>query len=133
MLFRSAKNRTGSIRQQIEICRQFINWTEEANETRRLTDLEKRTKAVIKHRFTQLAEWEKEMWKQRAKMKWEVEGDKNTRFFHMYASRSKAGNVIGGIQKDGQIYTDQRRKAEILREYYINLMGTNQEVEEEID
>lgn len=128
-----AKNRTGSIKQQNEICRQFINWTEEANETRRLTDLEKRTKAIIKHRFTQLAEWEEEMWKQRAKMKWEVEGDKNTRFFHMYASRSKAGNAIGGIQKDGQIYTDQRRKAEILREYYINLMGTNQEVEEEID
>lgn len=95
--------------------------------------MEKRIKAVIKQRYTQLAVWEEDLWRQRAKTKWEVEGDKNTRFFHMYASGSKAGNTIGGIEKEGHIHKDQRKKAEIFREFYMQLMGTAKEEDYCID
>lgn len=55
------------------------------------------------------------------------------RYFHMYASRSKAGRKIGRIERGGQIHKDQRTKAQIFRQFYIELMGTKHDEEYNID
>lgn len=127
------KSKVGNIRAQTKVCRQFIAWIEEVQEIRQPTNLEKNVKATIKLRFTQLAVLEEDLWRQRAKTKWELEGDKNTRYFHMYASRSKAANTIGGIERGGQIHRDQRTKAQVFRQFYIELMGTKQDEEYDIN
>ena len=51
----------------------------------------------------ELAEWthrEEVMWRQRAKNNYLTEGDKNTRFFHLNASRRRSNNFISGIKDE---------------------------------
>lgn len=44
--------------------------------------------------------------KQRAKIKWEVDGDENTRFFHGYVNNRNRKNHIHGIMANGSWTTD---------------------------
>lgn len=128
-----AKSNVGSIKKQIKVCRQFIGWIDEAQERRALTQLERRTVAIIKKRFHNLAIMEEDMWKQRAKAKWEAQGDKNTRLFHAYASVSKERNNIGEIQINGHTHADQKAKAAIFRDFYKALMGTKVQGNTQLD
>lgn len=50
---------------------------------------------------------EKKYWKQRAKVNWLKIGDKNTSFFHRFASQRRRVNRIRGLQRrDGSLATD---------------------------
>ena len=96
-------------------------------ELRQISDLEKFVKALIKNRYTELAVLEEQMWKQRAKVKWELEGDKNTKFYHAYASARRRNNFIGPIQHNGTLCATQKMKADAFFEFYVNLMGKEQQ------
>lgn len=50
-----ARDRVGNIKAQINYCRQFLGWIERQQEHRAIADLEKRVKALIKRRFTELS------------------------------------------------------------------------------
>lgn len=117
----------GKLKSQIKVCRDFIGWVEEAQERRELTDREKRVKALIKKRYTSLAVYQEDMWRQRAKLRWELQGDQSTKFFHAYASSNKNRNNIGGIEQGGRLHTNQRDKARIFREFYMDLMGKEEQ------
>ena len=100
MLFRSvwAKEKVGHIKKQIKACREYMGWTDRVREVRNLTELEKFINCIIKKRYTDLAVLEEELWKQRAKLRWNKEGDKNTHYFHAVASTSKRTNDISQIR-----------------------------------
>ncbi|XP_078169794.1 uncharacterized protein LOC144564134 [Carex rostrata] len=118
-----AAERVGSIKSQINVCREFLGWMDKAKETRNATPLEKFVTCQIKRRYTQLATLEEDIWRQRAKLRWELEGDKNTRYFHAFASNSKRNNTIMQIEWHGQQFSDQRAKAEAFFQFYKGLMG----------
>lgn len=73
-----AADRVGSIKEQIKVCRDFLGWIDKAKEIRRVTLMEKYVTCLIKKRYTTLAILEEDIWKQRAKIRWELQGDKNT-------------------------------------------------------
>lgn len=123
------KHNVGKVKQQMKICRDFMAWVDESQERRLLTDLEKRVKALIKKRYSDLSVLEEDIWRQRAKLRWEIHGDKSTKFFHAYASAKKARNMIGGIEQRGRLHTNQRDKARIFREFYMDLMGKQEQVQ----
>lgn len=77
----------------------------------------------VKKRYTDLAILEEDIWRQRAKLRWELQGDKNTRYFHALASSSKRNNTVMQIEWNGQQYSDQRAKAEAFFQFYKELMG----------
>lgn len=70
-----AKEKIGNINSQIQSCREFIAWIGKAKELRQLTNLEKFITAIIKKRHTELAVLEEDIWRQRARTKWELQGD----------------------------------------------------------
>lgn len=85
------------------MCRDFLGWLDRVEECRTPTRLEKWVKVVIKRRFAELANMEEDVWKQRAKARWELHGDRNTKFFHMVASSKKRSSSICELQVDDGI------------------------------
>ncbi|KAA3463501.1 reverse transcriptase [Gossypium australe] len=65
---------------------------------------------------------EERYWEQRARVNWLQMGDKNTSFFHKYASQRRRINRIRGLQRsDGSIATDESEIEEIARVYFSTL------------
>lgn len=120
-------NNIGNIKNQINVCRDYIEWYGKVEEIRQTTLLEKRVQAEVKRKYTELAVAEEDLWRRRAKTKWTMEGDRNTRYFHAYASAKKRNNTIEGIEHQRRIHKDQHTKAKIFREFYIDLMGKEEE------
>ncbi|XP_078164779.1 uncharacterized protein LOC144559559 [Carex rostrata] len=125
--------RIGNVKRQIGVCRDFIGWLDKVEERRISTQLERKTKALVKRRYTTLAVYEEELWKQRAKTKWDLDGDNNTAYFHAYATSSQRQKIVGEIEHNGRMHKDQQSKAQIFREFYINLMGKEEEGFQNID
>lgn len=58
-------------------------------------------------------------WRQRAKMKWLREGDRNTRFFHLCANQRKQTNTIISISNgEGGWAQDQEVVRFFFHQYY---------------
>ena len=62
------------------------------------------------------------MWKQRARLNWFQEGDRNTRFFHARASSMFQKNLIEGIFDADEVWqVDQEEIEKVFIEYYSDL------------
>lgn len=65
-------------------------------------------------------------WKQRAKKKWLHYGDKNTKYYHMYATQRRKINKIAKILDDqGNIITDQECIGSIFIGYFAELFTSS--------
>lgn len=61
-------------------------------------------------------------WKQRAKQFWLKEGDKNTRFFHKFASQRKRRNLIERIKDSSGQWCETVEGVQIvIEDYFSNL------------
>ena len=62
------------------------------------------------------------MWKQRSRLNWFKEGDRNTRFFHAKALARYQKNVIEGIYDEASVWQDDESVVEmIFKDYYLEL------------
>ncbi|XP_071678252.1 uncharacterized protein [Lolium perenne] len=76
----------------------------------------------IVDRLVELDSREEVMWRQRSRVQWLAEGDKNTRFFHLRASQRKRRNKISQLRKsDGEITDDPIAMASATNEFYRDL------------
>lgn len=117
----------GLIKSQIIVCRDFIDWLGKVEENRSITSLEKWMHVKLKRRYVELSLMEEEIWRQRAKIRWENKGDRNTRYFHSLASAKKRGNNIPALEHEGKTVRSQKGKADIFWKIYQELMGTQSE------
>lgn len=75
-----------------------------------------------KERLDELFAREEIMWRQRSRVIWLQDGDKNTSFFHNSASDRKASNTINGIFYANRCWTSkQEEMLEVARDYFINI------------
>lgn len=67
------------------------------------------------------------LWKQRSKVQWLAEGDRNTWFFHAQATRRARRNAIKGLRnQQGLFCEDQLAMAEIVNGYYSEIFKSKQ-------
>lgn len=52
------------------------------------------------------------------------EGEANTKFFHLQACHHKRKNYIPTIEHEGQTFSVEEAKADVIYEYYNNILGT---------
>lgn len=118
-----ARNRITTIKRHLGTCRDYLGWLNLVKERRQTTPLERFIAAKIKKRFMELSVLEEDIWRQRAHTKWELQGDRGTRFFHTMASVAKKANTIVQIEHQGITCSDQRTKAQTFFQFYVNLIG----------
>ena len=67
------------------------------------------------------------MWKQRARLNWFQEGDRNTRFFHARASSRFQKNLIEGIFYANEVWqVDHEEIEKVFIEYYLDLFTSSE-------
>lgn len=63
-------------------------------------------------------------WKQRGKIRAAIDGDENTKFFHVSASQRMRKNQIKILELNGQEFENHEQKASIFFDFYKQLLGT---------
>ncbi|KAK1598491.1 hypothetical protein QYE76_048259 [Lolium multiflorum] len=78
--------------------------------------------SLVVGRLSALYQREETMWRQRSRVQWLAEGDKNTRFFHLRASQRKKKNRVARLKKpDGSFTEDDGEMAQLTGEFYEDL------------
>lgn len=67
-------------------------------------------------------------WKQRAKQHWLKEGDRNTRFFHRYATGRRRKNKLYKIQNEEGDWVEEEAMHKVITEYYTTIFSSNTSV-----
>jgi hypothetical protein len=107
----------------VRAAREFIQWCDNRQEHRCLIHLEALTLSIDKKRYIYLAILEEDLWKQRASLKWKLQGDRNTAYFHLVIFGHKHKNFIKEVKENDEIHKDQLAKGRIFFQYYCQLMG----------
>ncbi|KAJ4758039.1 DNA-(apurinic or apyrimidinic site) lyase [Rhynchospora pubera] len=69
------KGRISALDRQLQSIRDYLAWTDRVAEDRPLSELELLVRALLKRRFTVLAEWDETRWRQRSAATWRLKGD----------------------------------------------------------
>jgi lambda repressor-like predicted transcriptional regulator len=118
----SAKH-VGSIRFQLFAARELVAQLDTAQDSRSLFDEEHELRRELKRESLGLASLARTIARQRSRIRFLGEGDANTRFFHLQAYHRNRKNVITTLQHEGQSITAEEAKADLIYEYYNDILG----------
>ncbi|CAL9013386.1 unnamed protein product, partial [Prunus brigantina] len=92
----------------------------------RLTTDQSVLKAKVEKTISELLEKQETMWRQRSRVAWLKEGDKNTRFFHGRASSRSKRNRVDGIFDENHVWqNDERRIGDLFCDYFKTLFSSS--------
>ncbi|KAF3773027.1 hypothetical protein EJ110_NYTH56374 [Nymphaea thermarum] len=79
-----------------------------------------------KRKLNQALRMEEAVWKQRLRVKWLAEGDKNTSFFHSMTKFRQAKRHTRVISSGGRDFTDTSHILQVCSDYFKNLLGQDE-------
>ncbi|CAM8962958.1 unnamed protein product [Rhodiola kirilowii] len=112
----------GSVTQHIKSVKEELEWVrlQERNEE----NMAKETDIVAN-----LDEWrlkEEIYWKQRSRVEWLREGDRNTSYFHAKASqRKKRNTIVKLLDSRGEWISDEKEKGYLIRDYFTDIFSSS--------
>lgn len=109
------KSSFGSVRNQIKEYKAKLEQLQQDPNTVEV----KKIRWETKKKLEDLLDSEEVLWKQRAKVQWLSEGDRNTKFFHSQASSRARINEIQGLRDNtGAICSGQIEMGTIVNDYF---------------
>lgn len=114
----------GSVRSQLIMARLIVGELDIAQEARTLSDDEIALRRELKHTILGLASLSRTIARQRSCIRFLHEGDTNTKLFHLQACHRKKKSYIPTFEHDGHLFSDLETKADVIYEYYNNILGT---------
>jgi hypothetical protein len=112
--FGSVRRETRDLRNRLEVLRGRPDRLRPSHEELKIVE-----------RLMELNHREEVMWRQRARIQWLAEGDRNYRFFHLRASKRKKRNRIAKLRRaNGSLSEDVQEMCSMAREFYKNLYST---------
>jgi hypothetical protein len=119
----SMKN-VGSVRLQLFMAREIIAQLDLAQESRELSDEECELRQELKQKSLGLASLARTIARHRSRIRFLEEGDANTKYFHLQACHRNRKNLIPSIQHEGQYFSAEEAKQELVYNYYNAILGT---------
>lgn len=98
-----------------------ISFWDSNDEQRCLLENEKQMRKSVKQDFAKIACMEEIKWKQKAKVQWLKEGDRNTRFFHRITSARRNTNFIYSLVDDDGEEVDSAHLKDHVAAYFMKL------------
>jgi len=95
-------------------------------ESQVLSQKELDLKQKVNEKITQLLREEEVKWFQRAKTKNLLQGDNNTKYFHMVANGKRRKTRIFELEQEGELIKGQENLKVFITNYYKNLFGSSQ-------
>ncbi|XP_078159587.1 uncharacterized protein LOC144555214 [Carex rostrata] len=108
----------GPMEKQLQYCKDSILFFDRIEEQRSLSTQEFKLRILIRERAFLLANNIELKWRQRSRCRWVAEGDRNTRFFHSFASSRLSRNFISEVDDNGRTIADQTE----IRHIFLNSM-----------
>ncbi|KAL9674710.1 hypothetical protein QQ045_002909 [Rhodiola kirilowii] len=106
-----------------------IRELKEELESIRLLERDRETIAKEADIVEKIDEWrlrEEILWRQRSRVEWLKEGDRNTCYFHAKATQRKKSNTILRLQnEDGEWMTDERQIGDVIKSYFTNIFSSS--------
>ena len=72
----------------------------------------------VVERIMELNHREEIMWKQRSRIMWLTEGDRNTRFFHLRASQRRIRNRISKLKTPGTVTVNEAEMGAMATDFF---------------
>lgn len=113
----------GNIRLQLAAARVIIYEFDVAQESRTLSHGELELHRELKAHVLGLASLVRSMARQRVRTRHLQEGDACTRYFHLQACHRRRKNYLLAISHNGQTFTEEEAKADIVFSYYNEILG----------
>ena len=90
-----------------------------------MTDESITAQKEIQLRLELLLEQDEIIWVQRARANWLKHGDRNTNFFHHFASHRKRRNMVRALVNDhGVKHEDIEKTREMVQHYFVKLFSS---------
>jgi hypothetical protein len=122
-----AKNVSGAIKREKVLLIAKADELEKKAEVQLLSNQELDLKLFVKNRLALLLREEEIKWYQRAKTKHIIEGDRNTKYYHLVTNgKHRKTRIFQLEQEEGVIKGDVQLKKYISK-YYKNLFGAPEE------
>lgn len=117
--FKNIPKQLKDMRAQLNKLRNSRDWDSVVNKIKEL-----------EHDIELLATKEELYWRQRSRISWLKDGDRNSRFFHVSASKRRTRNSIHGlVSSHGDWCTDSEGMAKIVFDYFGSLFTSNNPTE----
>ncbi|XP_050211873.1 uncharacterized protein LOC126662030 [Mercurialis annua] len=86
-----------------------------------ISDIDLERRAVLHDDFDSVSKQTESLWRQKARISWNLHGDKNTKFFHTLASVHARSNLITEIMVDNHSYTSADEIKHNIHIFFKNL------------
>jgi hypothetical protein len=108
---------------QIKSCSEAILLLDCIQEKRNLSPVEFKLRIKLRDRAYELGVAQELRCHQRSRCKWLKSGDKNTRFFHAFASVRASKNTVRSITAGAQIFVTKQEIHEVFYHHMFALLG----------
>ncbi|KAH6796646.1 hypothetical protein C2S52_021200 [Perilla frutescens var. hirtella] len=116
----------GNVTKQLADCRKELEGLQSASNNIHTVDYQK----IVEAKIQDLLCKEEVMWKQRSRINWLVEGDKNTSFFHRTANgRQKMNRISKLCMDEGMVLSSNKDIEWGFRSYFQELFAPQEEVD----
>ena len=112
------------MRTQLFETREIVAQLDKAQEERALTDDELALRSGLKRQSLGLASLARTIARHRSRIRFLEDGDANTNFFHLQACHRSRKNHIPAIHHEGQWFSADEAKQDLIYTYYHSILGT---------
>lgn len=121
-------NTFGGLEKRLQECKDAILALDVLEEQRPLSDSEFRARIQQREMAFELANNIESWWRQRSRIQWLKEGDRNTKAFHAYASSRLRRNWITSIHDNGVTISDQAGIIHLFYQSMKDILGQSSTV-----
>uniref|UniRef100_A0A803QQI1 Reverse transcriptase domain-containing protein n=1 Tax=Cannabis sativa TaxID=3483 RepID=A0A803QQI1_CANSA len=120
-LSRWGKDLTGNFKRRIQQCKNELSVLKNKRDAQSVSRYEE-----VKVLLANVLDQRETFWRQRSKQLWLKDGDRNSKYFHLMASKRKRHNMISKLKNEQGVYTDwDHSLAEVIVNYFNNLFSAS--------